>query len=371
MRKSRLFALGALVTSFALPIASGCSSSDASPNTDNGSGGTGGSTSTPAGGSMSMMVAGAPAGGTGSNIHPLCGAGDCRPDDPSQCRDYEPPGSGGAEQGGASGGGQGGQGGESAGQAGQAGLPEGGVGGEDSVVAGAGNAGESAGGAAGASSGGEGGVATGGAGGAGEGGRAEPAEPSLYSCQVVRQNNQPLRQCELAGTGKENAPCFSASDCAAGLACVTEGEAGRCLFYCCSLNGECGPGTYCAERQQRKATGNTNNAEPAPVPVCVPADACNLEDDYPCPPDKECRCKPGTACMVVRNGTTTCLAPGAGQQGDACPCAWNHLCSSVTNQCVKICHVDPTKTEAECGNQKCQASAELPPNFGICVGPVQ
>jgi hypothetical protein len=241
------------------------------------------------------------------------------------------------------------------------------------VAAAPSNGGESSGGA---SAGGEGGFATGGAaagagGVSGEGGQGEPADPSLYGCQVVRQNNQPVRQCELAGTGQENAPCFSAADCAAGLACVTEGEAGRCLFYCCSLDAECGPGTYCAERQQRKATGNTNNADPAPVPVCVPADACSLDEEYPCPDGKDCRCKGDTACMVVRNGTTTCLQPGDGLQGDPCPCAHGHLCSSVTNQCVKICHVDPAQTKAECGDQKCQASAELPPNFGICVGPVQ
>jgi hypothetical protein len=368
-----LFALGALVTSFALPLAGGCSSAGNDDNNGSGSGGSGGSSSNVAGTSVNMPNAGQPGAGSGSDVHPLCGTGTCKPDDASACRNYEPPNSGGADQGGAPGsGGQSGQGGESAGQGGQAGqgaAADGGVGGDGSGSAGAGNGGESPGGA-GAGGIGAGGAAAGAGGGGGEGGLGEPIEPSQYSCQVVRQNNQPLRQCELAGTGKENAPCFSATDCSAGLACVTEGEVGRCLFYCCSLSGACGPGTYCAERQQRTASGNSTNAEPAPVPVCVPADACSLDEDYPCE-GKDCRCKPGTACMVVRNGTTTCLEPGTGQQGDACPCAWNHLCSSATNECVKICHIDATEDESDCGNQKCQASAELPPNFGVCVGPVQ
>ena len=53
----------------------------------------------------------------------------------------------------------------------------------------------------------------------------------------------------------------------------------------------------------------------------------------------------------------------------AAPCAWNHVCSSVTQKCVKICHLDPAKDE--CAPQKCQASSELPQNFGVCVGPLK
>ena len=102
----------------------------------------------------------------------------------------------------------------------------------------------------------------------------------------------------------------------------------------------------------------------------MPADACSLEDQFPCPAGTDCRCKGDTACMVVRDdGTTTCTKPGSGQQGDACPCAWNHVCSSVTQQCIKICRTDPAKND--CGAQKCQASSELPQNFGVCVGPLK
>jgi hypothetical protein len=151
---------------------------------------------------------------------------------------------------------------------------------------------------------------------------------------------------------------------------VTSGDAGRCLPYCCDQNSKCTSGTYCAEQPLRKGSGDVSNADQQRVPVCVPADACSLDEQFPCPTGSECRCKGDTACMIVRDdGTTTCLKPGTGLQGDACPCAWNHVCSSVTHQCIKICHTDPTKND--CGTQKCQASSELPQNFGVCVGPLE
>jgi hypothetical protein len=175
------------------------------------------------------------------------------------------------------------------------------------------------------------------------------------------------RQCERAGSGDKNAPCFSAADCKPGLACVSDGEAGRCLSYCCRGETSCETGTYCGTRPLRKPEG-AGGAEPPRVPVCVPADDCSLDEPYPCPEGMDCRCKGDTACLVVRaDRTTACLEPGTGQQGEACPCAWNHVCSSVTQKCVKICRTDPAKND--CGKQKCQASSELPQDYGVCVGP--
>jgi hypothetical protein len=355
MRTSRLFAFGALFLSFAWVLAGGCSSSgegngpnSPGPNTS----GTGGGTQ----GDPTKVTPDASGidGGPLHDLNPLCGvgmgAGTCIPDEGSSCSTYMPPFSG-----------MGGAGGESAaGGAGAGGGGAGGDGGDSSAGPMGGASGE-----AGASSGG-----VGGAGGEAGSGVDKPGGLAAYSCQVTRQNNQLLRQCLPAGAGKVNAPCFSAGDCAPGLACVTENDAGRCLPYCCNESSTCTSGTYCAERPLRKAEADTSNAEPPRVPVCVPADACSLEDPFPCPNGSDCRCKGDTACMVVRDdGTTTCLKPGAGKQGDACPCAWNHVCSSVTNQCIQICRTDPTKNE--CGTQKCQASSELPQNFGVCVGPIK
>jgi hypothetical protein len=271
------------------------------------------------------------------------------PDNPSACLGYLPPNGAGGESsnggaGGAAGSGAGGnagaeQGGESTSAAGQTGVPEGGDG---------------AGGQAGA--GGEGG-----------GGGHEPPALASYSCQVTSQNNLLTRQCVRAGSGKANAPCFGPADCAPSYACVSDGDAGRCLPYCCDVTTTCAPGTYCAEQPLRKSPSSTASVTPPRVPVCVPADGCSLEDEFPCPAGSTCRCQGDTACMVVRSdGTTACVKPGIGQAGDACPCAWNHVCSSVTNTCVKICRTDAS----DCGTQKCQASADLPPNFGVCVGPL-
>jgi hypothetical protein len=354
MRTSRLFAVAALFTSFAWVLAGGCSSADTGGDSgapNNNTGGTVGGTQ----GNPAIVTPDAASldGGPLDGLNALCGVGPgtgaCLPDDSASCAGYMPPESN-----------VGGAGGESsAGGAGAGGA--GGAGGEAGT--------SSPGGAPGA--GGEGGSAGGVGGAGGEAGNAsEPGVLAAYSCQVTRQSNMLVRQCLPAGRGKVNAPCFSSGDCAPGSACVMEGDAGRCLPYCCDQSSNCIPGTFCAERPLRKAASDTSTAEPPHVPVCVPADACSLEEQFPCPSGTECRCKGDTACMVVRDdGTTTCMKPGTGLQGDACPCAWNHVCSSVTQQCVKICRTDPTKDD--CGVQKCQASSELPPNFGVCVGPVK
>jgi len=376
MRTSRLFAIGALFSSFTWVLAGGCSANDPndSPNGPAGNtAGTGGGTQ----GDPTKVTPDASSldGGSMDDLNVLCGvgkgAGLCLPDDASACSTYMPPqtGSGGA-------GGESGTGGAGAGAGGN--DAEGGASsaGGASGASGASPGGASAGGESAGGEGGHGngnaGAANGGAGAGGEGGHGVDQAGGLaaYGCQVTRQDGQLSRQCVPAGAGKVNAPCFSAADCAPSFACVTENDAGRCLPYCCAQGSACTSGTYCAERPLRKVDSAISGVEPPRVPVCVPADACSLEDPFPCPSGSECRCKDDTACMVVRDdGTTTCLKPGAGQQGDACPCAWNHVCSSVTHQCIKLCRTDPTKND--CGTQKCQASSELPKNFGVCVGPLK
>ena len=346
--------VGALFLSFAWVLAGGCASS--SKDSAGGSGdGTSGNGSAGTQGKPTVLTPDASDvdGGLVNTLNPLCGAPDvdaCLPDQASACQDYVPAatGAGGAAGAGGEGSASGGNG--QAGMSGAANAQGGATGGEGGAGAGA------------STSGGVG----------GEGGNAVDKPPGLsaYSCQVVRQNNQLSRQCVLAGAGMENAPCFSAADCAPSFACVTTGDAGRCLPYCCDQNSKCTSGTYCAEQPLRQGAADASNVEQPHVPVCVPADGCSLEDQFPCPAGSDCRCKGDTACMIVRDdGTTTCTKPGTGQQGDACPCAWNHVCSSVTHQCIKICHTDPSKND--CGTQKCQASSELPQNFGVCVGPLE
>ncbi|HMJ14693.1 MAG TPA: hypothetical protein VK524_24950, partial [Polyangiaceae bacterium] len=80
-----------------------------------------------------------------------------------------------------------------------------------------------------------------------------------------------------------------------------------------------------------------------------------------------CTCEdPATACGVVRaDGTTSCIEPGKGKVGEDCPCAWDHICSQATLTCLKLC---PTALEDSCSVGKCQASANLPRGFGVCIG---
>jgi hypothetical protein len=363
MRTSRLFVVGALFVGFAWLTTGGCSSSG----NDSARGPYGTTTSGSGGGGpgdptiFTPNVSGS-GGGVMIQLNALCGdmtAGSCVPDNGMACSDYVPPkpGAGGAGgEGGAAGAespgtGGAGAGGEPGGEGGNGGMNGGAPGQAGASGANARNGGAGAGGEAG-------------------NGSSNPGALAAYGCQVTRPNNQLLRECVPAGTGKVNAPCFSAADCAPSFACVTENDAGRCLPYCCNQSSNCTSGTFCAERPLRKAASDMSDAEPPHVPVCVPADACSLEDQFPCPTGTDCRCKGDTACMVVRDdGTTTCMKPGSGQQGEACPCAWNHVCSSVTHECIKICRTDPTK--ADCGAQKCQASSELPQNFGVCVGPLK
>jgi hypothetical protein len=296
-------------------------------------------------------------GGAGgeSPYNPLCGVVDCVPDRPDACpsSDAGSPGTSGTGTGGSGGSaGTASDGGSGAGGApgeagkGSGGAPnDGGMGGEGGQAASGGIAGEAGTSGTGAVSG------TGGTG----------STTIVNSCQVRPKNGDPRAQCVPAGIGAADAPCLSGSDCAPGLACVREGEAGQCRPYCCESTS-CPERTHCFERS---LFGVTPELE---VPVCVPSVDCGLAEPFPCPEGTTCSCPDGLACMVVgTDRTTTCAEPGQGQEGWACPCDWGHVCSQVTNRCVKLCQTaDPEMACEETG--MCQASAELPPGWGVCVG---
>ncbi len=186
---------------------------------------------------------------------------------------------------------------------------------------------------------------------------ASAPPPVKYGCFVSGAGGKPSAECALAGSGDNGSPCVSASDCAPGLACVGDGTTAACRPYCCDENTTCAVGAFCAERPL-KATSLS-------VPVCVPADDCSLDEPYPCPTGKQCKCKSGTACAVVKDdGTTSCIVPGDGRAGDACPCAAGYLCSKSTNTCLKLCST--TAVKPECGTGKCLSVAGLPDGFGVC-----
>ena len=189
-----------------------------------------------------------------------------------------------------------------------------------------------------------------------------------YACQVSADSNgNASHKCIQSGTGDDGAPCSSTSDCRAGFACVGETGAGECRPYCCDMDANtCGAPqdgstgkTFCGERLLLEP-----GREPTlRVPVCIPAEACSLDELYPCT-GSSCRCAADQTCTVVA-GTTGCVTPGTGKVGEACPCAARFFCSSQ-NQCVKICKTAPG--EGDCTPGKCQATAGFPDGWGVCVG---
>lgn len=302
----------------------------------------------------------------------LCGVtlpGGCVPDDVSACL---------ATMGGQSGRGAGGA---SSGSAGTDGTS--GVGGAGNVSGGgpqAGGAGEGghggeggAGQAGGAPQGGESSSGRGGSSGTGaasgsagtSGGSGLDAGVQRYSCQVGVRRSQPQASCAPAGPGGIDSPCLGGSDCQPGLGCVGK-VAGRCRPYCCD-HAACGSfmGTHCSAEPLLGVPASGGEARAAPV--CVPAVQCSLAEEYPCRNDNACTCLEGTACMVVSDeGTTSCVAPGDGKVGEACPCSFGHVCSKATNECVKLCQT--AAPGDDCGSGRCQATPALPIGWGVCVG---
>lgn len=314
-------------------------------------------------------------------LNELCGKHPkCVPDFPPRldlgtglsCETFQPPpvSNGGASTGGGASesapAGSSGEGGAS-GASGASGSADGGSAGA-SALAGAGGASSEAG--AGASAG------AGGMSGAGGDANVPPAESAMYGCQVQRTAGAPrfpTSECSLVGTGGDSAPCLTSADCKVGFGCVGDQNAGLCQAYCCESADNCKQGKYCAERALRddlvnaQPKGTTDTSSALMIPVCVPAENCDLGAPYPCTKGSQCACPAETACLVVRaDGTTTCAAPGTGTVGEACPCAWGHVCSAVTNTCLQLCYAPGTPS---CGTGRCQAASELPDGWGVCVGP--
>ena len=163
--------------------------------------------------------------------------------------------------------------------------------------------------------------------------------------------------CGFAGDKALNQECFSASDCAPGLGCV--GDNGRCRPYCCDDLEACPASTYCAPAPMAKA--DVPEGTPTPfIPVCVAAVNCTLLDDSTCPDETQ-------TCTIVRqDGTTSCVAPGAGKLGDPCSCAAGFVCSTAVNECKQLCHIGSAK---DCpSDHSCQGGAlNYPDGFGVCV----
>lgn len=204
-----------------------------------------------------------------------------------------------------------------------------------------------------------------GLGGASDGGASHGGAAAL-ACRIRRDNSVPLSQCEIAGVGLAGDPCVSSVDCAPGFACAEDNGTSQCRHYCCGGDELCPSGTYCDNRIVKEEVEVVGSLT---VPVCMPTVACRFDEPYPCPADQICSCPSGKVCGVVRaDGTTACVVPGVGLEGESCPCAAGHVCSEVLGICVKTCSLTKVAENVEqCSLGVCQSSASLPVDVGICV----
>lgn len=183
-----------------------------------------------------------------------------------------------------------------------------------------------------------------------------PDNPPSTSCQVVPTDLGPIAECLTPGLFQEGEPCEKASNCAASLGCVRTGSGvGVCRPYCCGDFDACAPGTYCTPGAMAE---DVLSEMPMQIPVCVPATPCTLLDDS--------TCKAGLTCTLVRtDGTTSCVEPGLGKQGDGCPCSAGHVCVLSSQTCRALCHLGVS----DCPNDMlCQGGSEgFPDGIGVCV----
>jgi hypothetical protein len=179
-----------------------------------------------------------------------------------------------------------------------------------------------------------------------------PANAPEISCQLVSADGGGIAaQCGRAGASGDGDPCMSATDCGAELGCIATGVTPICRAYCCSGLEACPANTYCVKAPMAESTTSE-------IPVCVPAMPCELLDDATCPS--------GLTCTIVReSGTTSCVSPGVGTYGQACPCAAGYTCSWADGTCLQLCHTNGT----ECGpNAFCQGGQQpYPDGIGHCV----
>lgn len=194
----------------------------------------------------------------------------------------------------------------------------------------------------------------------GSSGAGGSIDPSL-SCRLVPKDGVVSAQCLPAGAFTAGGPCQTSADCAAGLGCeATLPQGGVCRQYCCGNVEACVSGTFCDARPMAESVGE--GADALAIPVCVPAVNCELLNDRACPA--------GLTCTIVRgDGTTSCIVPGVSEAREECPCAPGFVCSMLTNECKKLCHVIDNGLQ-ECGvSGSCQGgSMGYPAGFGVCVG---
>jgi hypothetical protein len=184
------------------------------------------------------------------------------------------------------------------------------------------------------------------------GGEGDAGVPVTLTCKLAPISGAAVPGCTPAGELAAGDPCQTAVDCGVGLGCVATPSGGHCRPYCCGPVEGCPVDTYCAPVPMAEAA--------VKIPVCLAVKHCKPLDDS--------TCSDGQTCTIVRDdGTTSCVDPGDGSRGDLCPCTAGHVCSKITNTCLKLCHIG--NDTADCGAGSCQGGVMgYPDGIGICVG---
>jgi hypothetical protein len=196
----------------------------------------------------------------------------------------------------------------------------------------------------------------------------QPSEGGMSSgyitCQLVATDGAVVPTCLTPGEGTYNQPCMSALNCGGGLGCAVvaspgatpDNKGGACLDYCCGDLEECPKDTYCTLQSMAEAPDVT-------IPVCILASKCTLLDDTTCPE--------GLTCAIVRaDGTTSCVVPGTGKDGEECNslgfCAAGFTCLKLVGKCKQLCRLDHPE-DCPMGSTCLSGSGEYPDNYGTCT----
>jgi hypothetical protein len=179
-------------------------------------------------------------------------------------------------------------------------------------------------------------------------------DASVVTCQLVHAGGVVATACGPSGPSAVGGECTSASDCQAGLGCVTTGgpgEASTCRPYCCESLESCPSGTYCT-------TLGMGEAPKSPIPVCIGVTSCELLTNK--------GCVDGQVCAIVReDGTTSCMTPGDHTAGQSCPCAGGYTCSWADDTCLELCS---TADLTACGPHAfCEGGVAQFQDAGYCV----
>lgn len=167
--------------------------------------------------------------------------------------------------------------------------------------------------------------------------------------------------CVPAGTSGSGAVCAALSDCAPGYVCAN----GACRKLCCGGDWSGCPSDdeHC---YQALAVSNGNGgAVQTGAMLCLPVNQCDALVPTSC-------AAPGTACLIVDgSGATACVAPGAGDAGEPCPCKGGFLCvnDGGTKECRRLCKAVEGGGEPACepGEGICIHYHRDPPGVGECT----